>query len=102
MSGVMLLVSFLVFAGYPLLQVIALVVLRRGWRWAAALPLLLTLPSYGLVIASMTGGVRDGDLSALYLIWTVPPASLYLLLVLGFGLLARARPEPGAAAELAA
>lgn len=98
----MFLVSFLVFAGYPLLQVIALAVLRRGWRWAAALPLILTVPSYGIVIASMTGGIRDGDMSALYLIWTVPPASLYLLLVVGFGLLARARPAPTAAPELPA
>lgn len=64
--------------GYLVLQLMFALGWRGGWRRAALVPLLVTIPAY---IASLSALVAGGNLWPLWIIFASPPALLYLVVL---------------------
>jgi len=65
--------------GYPVLQVLAIVRLRGGWRILAFLPLVVMTP---VLIVTFVGFHQDSNLWPLYLIFVAPVILAYLIILL--------------------
>ncbi len=63
---------------YPALQLLALILIRKRWRIAAALPLLVMGP---VLIFTIIGYIGASNLWPVLLIITVPYAIIYLILL---------------------
>ncbi len=65
---------------YFALQLVLLMRLSRGWRIAAALPLVVMVP---VVVVSISDFLLGSNLWPIFIILLAPPAFLYLLVIAG-------------------
>jgi len=70
---------WLAVAGYFVAQVYVLVRWRGGWRIAAAVPLLLMIPVFGV---TTSGFAHQSNLWPISLLFAAPVALLYLLILM--------------------
>ncbi len=78
----LLLIPLIIFGGivgYPLLQVWAVVRMKRVWRWLSVLPLLIMVP---VLAVTFVGLAQKSNLWPIFLILTAPFALVYLALLL--------------------
>src|SRR5580700_11068854 len=65
--------------GYPVIQVLAIVRLRGGWRILALLPLFVMIP---VTVVTFVGFYRGSNLWPIYLIFVAPVILAYFIVLL--------------------
>jgi hypothetical protein len=76
------LIAFAAVPAYPALQIMALIKLKGGWWYAAAVPLLAMVP---IAVFTVLAFLQQSNLWPLFLILAAPIASLDLMVTIGLG-----------------
>ena len=81
----MIILLFLFLPAYLLVQTMAIIRLRSGWRWACALPVIPMV--YMLVISGLAAGASGGDWPLMGLFLISPVSLSYVVCVWGLNIL---------------
>ena len=77
----MLIALFLCFPAYVIAQIVAIVRLRRGWRWASLVPV---IPMIIVVVLTVEALLQQSNLWPVLLLFASPPALGFILVLFAF------------------